>query len=384
MKKNYKYVIVAVLFLLIMTGIIFYFRERYNKIIYKNSANHLLKEVYSLEMGDYIFSHGYLINSIGEKVNDVRYFNGNGNINKDKYGNVKFFINTDDYCLYKTSFGKIKISEHKCINYGKISVEQTSNNSVVSFKSDKNLYYKVSNQDDLKGDWVYGGSDIVIKSFDEGDNYIWFKDTEGRLSDVIKFNMSCIYTEEGKYDENIYYCIGSSIIIDGIDWLVVDMSNDEMTLMSRYAIGSMPLVVNDNGKDYKWSDSNVNNKLNNEFINELPSNIKDRIIEKSICNDFSIQGCKNNEGCGGYLKEVIDNNKWHCSNYTASKVRLLSFDEYNRIYTSPHKNNFMSEYWIINTFEKNKGSVIQSNGEVYIMEDLTSSINVKPVITISR
>jgi hypothetical protein len=105
---------------------------------------------------------------------------------------------------------------------------------------------------------------------------------------------------------------------------------------------------------------------------------------KSICDNYSIQGCKNNEGCGGYLKEVINENKWYCSDYVDSKVRLLSYDEYNRIYMSPHKNNFISEYWIINTFEKNKGSVIQSNGEVYIMEDLSSSINVKPVITISR
>ena len=382
MKKNYKYVIVVITFLLIMAGIIFYFKERYNKIVYKNSANHLLKEVYNLEMGDYIFSHGYLINSMGKKINDVKYFDGNGNINKDKYGNVKFFINTDDYCLYKTSLGKIRVSEHKCSSYGKIDLEQTSNNSVVSFKSDKFLYYKVSNHDDLKGDWIYGGNDIVIKSFDEGDNYIWFKDSEGRLSDVIKYNMSCIYTEGNKYDENIYYCIGSSIVIDGTDWLVVDMSNDEMTLMSRYAIGSMPLY--EGTKDYKWSNSNVFFKLNNDYINSLPSSIKDKIIVKSICNEYSIQGCKNNEGCGGYLKEVINENKWYCSDYVDSKVRLLSYDEYNRIYMSPHKNNFISEYWIINTFEKNKGSVIQSNGEVYIMEDLSSSINVKPVITISR
>ncbi len=382
MKKNYKYVIVVITFLLIMAGIIFYFKERYNKIVYKNSANHLLKEVYNLEMGDYIFSHGYLINSMGKKINDVKYFDGNGNINKDKYGNVKFFINTDDYCLYKTSLGKIRVSEHKCSSYGKIDLEQTSNNSVVSFKSDKFLYYKVSNHDDLKGDWIYGGNDIVIKSFDEGDNYIWFKDSEGRLSDVIKYNMSCIYTEGNKYDENIYYCIGSSIVIDGTDWLVVDMSNDEMTLMSRYAIGSMPLY--EGTKDYKWSNSNVYFKLNNDYINSLPSSIKDKIIVKSICDNYSIQGCKNNEGCGGYLKEVINENKWYCSDYVDSKVRLLSYDEYNRIYMSPHKNNFISEYWIINTFEKNKGSVIQSNGEVYIMEDLSSSINVKPVITISR
>ena len=382
MKKIYKYVIVVIAFLLIMVGVIFYFKEKYNKIIYKNNANHLLKEVYNLEMGDYIFSRGYIIDSMGNKINDVMYFDGNGNINKDKYGNVKFFINTDDYCLYKTSLGKIRVSEHKCSSYGKIDLEQTSNNSVVSFKSDKFLYYKVSNHDDLKGDWIYGGNDIVIKSFDEGDNYIWFKDSEGRLSDVIKYNMSCIYTEGNKYDENIYYCIGSSIVIDGTDWLVVDMSNDEMTLMSRYAIGSMPLY--EGTKDYKWSNSNVFFKLNNDYINSLPSSIKDKIIVKSICNDYSIQGCKNNEGCGGYLKEAINENKWYCSDYVDSKVRLLSYDEYNRIYMSPHKNNFISEYWIINTFEKNKGSVIQSNGEVYIMEDLSSSINVKPVITISR
>ena len=384
MKKSYKYIIVILLFILIMVGIIFYFKERYNKIIYKNSANHLLKEVYNLEMGDYIFDHGYIIDSEGNKINDVKYFDGNGNINKDKYGNVKFFINTNDYCLYKTSLGKIKVSEHKCTSYGKIELEQTSNNSVVSFISNKYLYYKVSSHDDLKGDWVYGGNDIVIKSFNEGDNYIWFKDTEGRLSDVIKFNMSCIYTDGNKFDENIYYCTGSSIEIDGTDWLVVDMSNDEITLMSRYSIGSMPLITTETNKDYKWSDSNIYFQLNNNYIDKIPQSIKDRIIEKSICNDYTLQGCKNNEGCGGYLKEIINENNWHCSNYVNSKVRLLSYDEYNKIYTSPHRNNFMSEYWIINTFEKNKGSVIQSNGEVYIMEELTSSINVKPVITISR
>ena len=51
----------------------------------------------------------------------------------------------------------------------------------------------------------------------------------------------------------------------------------------------------------------------------------------------------NNEICGGREKEEIERNNYICSEYTTSKVKLISYDDFNYAYsTAKNKETF---YW---------------------------------------
>ena len=69
----------------------------------------MLNDLYLLEEGDYSFKDGIL--------NDKYYFDGNGTIIVDKYGNIKFNINTQNGCISKTSLGSVKYSNSKCDSF---------------------------------------------------------------------------------------------------------------------------------------------------------------------------------------------------------------------------------------------------------------------------
>lgn len=396
MKKWMKYLIVVIVFLLVMSGILIYFTYRSEKIKLINKSNDLLEFLYTLDSGDYEYSKGFIFNN-NKLISDTYYYDGNGKINIDKYGNVKFYINTDNYCIYKASIGKVSIKDGECKNYSNLSVGITKNNKAISFFSTKNnLSYKLSNKDDFKGKWIseeYNGN-IVIKSYNEGDNYIWFKDENGVLSDVIKFNVDCLNGNKVTYNSDVFYCSGSTLLIDDDEWIVVKDIGSEITLMLAVSIEdkfshctnykSEYCYYNEKeSSGYSWNNSHVNYYLNNVYINKLNDKIKSSLISKQICDEYIYND--SNDNIGGNLKEEIEASNDICNKYTSSKVRILSYNEFNYIYNKLEDISlFEGNYWLINSFVSNKGSVINSNNEVYIMEDLTEVNSIRPVITISK
>ena len=398
MKQIYKYIIVFVTFIIIMTSLFVFFMNKYNENHILNKSKELLKYLYTLNEGTYMLKDGILYTTSGSLINEKYFYNGNGDIIIDKYKNVEFNINIDNKCVNKTAEGNIKLINNKCDKFKRVDVEYVKNNNSISFISNvKNLEYKISTKDDYKGNYIKEeyNDNLILKKFNQGKNYIWFKDEDGNISNVIEFEIDCLYTNNANYDENTFYCSGSTVKISGIDWIILEDNNKEVTLMKKDPIdeklshcfnekSEYCYYTKDENSNYKWSNSYINYYLNNIFINTLDDDFKNKIIEKNICDENENTSC-NNEICLGYTEEEIVSNNYSCSRYSYSKIKVISYEEYNKYYQMVKDPNILSgNYFAINSFVKDKGTSIEENLEFYILEDLTKKLDVKPVITIAK
>lgn len=398
MKKRNKYFIVISLFIISLFIIILIFINKYSSILDTNKAKNLLEFLYTLKEGNYQYKEGYVLTENNSLVKNKKYLSGNGNIHIDKYGNVEFYINYDNKCIYKNLTGNITSKNSICNSFNKLDIKVAKNNNQISFISNKkNLEYKISNKDDFKGEWIKKDykDNFILNYYKEGTHYIWFKSEDGILSDAIQFNIECLNTRKAQYDSNVLYCNGSTIILSDIEWVVIDTGENAITLMKYLPIkdnlyhctsekSEYCFYTQNEIKEFKWSNSYVNYYLNNVYIDTLSDDIKDRLITKYICDEYELYNCEG-ESCGGNTKEIINENNWVCTNYTPSKIRLISYYEFNSIVTNSKSIETLNgNYWTINSFTKNYGSVVQNNYEFYILEDLNNKLNVKPVITITK
>lgn len=369
--------------------------DKSDNISAKNKTNILLQDLYELEEGDYYLKDG-IIYKDNYKVSNKFYVNASGEINKDKYNNVRFSLSYKDRCIYKTYMGTINIEQRVCDGFDDIDISINRNNNKISFISSvKNLEYRISNEDDFKGEWIHEeySDNIVLKYYSEGKNYIWFKDSEGNLSDVYEFSVDCFRSTKSKYDENVFYCSGSTVNLDGIDFVVVKDSNSSITLMKYLPDIKINQCTKNsseycfyekkNKNTYDWKNSYINYYLNTEFIKKLSSNTKDKLIDSEICIDNN--SVCDNESCVGRTKEDIIRNEYTCNNYINSRVRLITYNEFDYVYKrASNKNVLNGNYWALNSFYNDYGSSIQYNLDFYIYEDLTKELDIKPVIVLRK
>ena len=352
-----------------------------------------------MEVGDYQFNDGVISNGIKYYSSDDFNIKGNGLINKDKYGNIKFFIDTDGKCIYKNSVGNVKLMNSKCKGFEKLAVDVIKNNNTVSFSSlDDNLSYKISDSDNFVGEWIHEehSGNITLSKYNDGTNYIWFKDKNGNLSDVIEFNIDCLNSDGAVYNKSVFYCSGSIVKLDSMSWIVVSDNNSEITLMKKTSledkiahcdsfVSDNCYYVDDNNKvSYKWSNSYINKYLNNNFIEKLSESTKFNLVNTEICDEFNNMSC-NDESCGGLKREEINKYGYTCNNYTYSQVRLLSYSEYSKLFNKLKENTLIrGQYLLINSYVEDKASLVDSNYEVYIMEDILEFNKIRPVITLKK
>lgn len=398
MKSVKKYILIIILFILSMVLVLFYFMNRYSNVSLLNKGRRFLGYLYSLNEGNYIYKPGALYTENGVLVTTNYIFDGEGKVNVDKYGNVRFFVNDSDVCVNKTALGNVNITEGKCKEFETINASISKNNRVISFNLSKpNLEYMISQNDKLDGKWFKGEYDdnLIIKFYKEGTNYIWFKDSYGNLSEVLSFEVNCFNGLKSEYNEDVLYCSGSSIIIDGTEWIVLYDKGDKITLL-KY----LPLDVkeshcldidnnfcyyDENNKiEYNWENSYINYYLNNIYVNELPYSIREKLVDTEICINFDKVGC-DGDGCGGYTNDIISSNNWYCDRYTTNKIRLISYYDYNYVYENiSNKELLKGNYWAIDSVIDGRGSSIQFNYDFYVNEDFKNKLDLKPVITILK
>ena len=387
MKKKNSYLLVLISFIVIMSLILYFFMLKNNEIDTLNKSKELLIDLYDLNEGEYYLKDGILYTSNDYIVGNKTYVLGNGPIVIDKYKNVKFNIEYEDKCINKTSLGNIKIINEKCGNFKTIDIHMSRNNKVISFSSNvDNLEYKISYNDDFRGIFVNDNykDNIVLKKYNEGTNYIWFKDKDGNLSDTYTFHVDCLNTYKAKYDKNVFYCSGSTVIVDNIEWVVIKDSNSEIKLMKFLPLEDKMYQCESDCKDYKWSTSYINEYLNQEFINKLSEETKKSLLKQDVCEDYYSKYC-DNEICGGFSKEEIDAFEYSCIKYSSSLVKVISYYEFNYIYShTKDKNVLNGNYWAINSFEEGLGSSIQYNQDFYVLEKYTNKLDVRPVITLGK
>lgn len=396
MKQAKKYIIVFIIFLILMIFVLLFFMYKYNRNSIISQSNELLNDLNALKEGKYNYKNGFIYSEENSLISSKHYLSGDGKIQIDKYGNIRFYIQNPDVCVSKNYIGSFDLSK-KCEDFKDIKVNISRNNSTISFSSNtKNLSFKISKNDDFKGTWnkTTYEKNIVLKYYNQGDNYIWFSDVNGNLSEPIKFHVDCLNTTNANYDKSIFYCSGSTIIIDGSNWVVLeDNSNTIKLLMKEPISDKLSLCLNDNkgfcyktGEEveyYRWSNSFVNNYLNNIFIETLSDNIKDSLVEMDICDDYDNFNCDDSI-CGGYTKDEILEKEWSCSKYTQSKVKLISYLEFNYAYVnSKNRTNLRGNYLAINSYVHNFASSV-NNFDFYILEDIHNKMDIRPVIQLSK
>ena len=396
MKKFKKYIILIVLFVVVMISILVFFIFRYEKIHLLNRSRVLLNYLYTLDEGEYSFKSGMIHN--GTNVLDTTYyFDGSGKIKVDKYKNVSFNISSGEYCVSKTALNKIEIN--KCGELVNIDVNVVKNNNIISFNVNSNdLDYMISDKDDFKGKWIHKDykDSIIIKSYDTSKHYIWFRDSDGNVSDVYTYQVECFLGNKGEYVKDKYYCEGSVVEIDNINYIVINDREEDITLMKQNPIeeklsqctsevSEYCYYTENETNKYKWSNSYINYYLNNVYIKTLSNDLVSKIKEDAICDDFINVGCTDNEGCGGYTEEEITKNNYTCNNYSKSKIRIISYNEYVKLYDSvKNKSILKGNYWIINNGIDDFGSSVLYNSNVYVKEKFVNKLDIKPVFTISK
>lgn len=382
MKKRVKYILILLVFIVVMGLVLSYFYYRYKSI---DEVKLLLNDISSLEPGNYELKNGLLFNSNNERINNNVYLDASGTIRIDQYKNVSFKLNKNYFCISKTELGNIEYENHKCTDFKDINVNMITNNNIISFETKETLKYMVSNKDDFKGVWIKQDNDqnIIINSFNEGKNYIWFSDLDGNLSKTYTFNINCLNTTNANYDSSVFYCSGSTVLLDDIKWVVLKDNNSSIKLM-KYLPLDNKMPYSENQYDFKWSNSTINKYLNNEFINNLSDKTINKLLTFEICNDYTNHSC-NDEICGGREKEEIERNDYTCYEYTTSKVKLISYDDFNYAYSTSKDKTFLSGNFLsMNSFEYGKVSSIQYNYDYYILESVTNKLDIRPVIIIDK
>ena len=396
MKRIRKYFLVIAVFMIIMGLVLLFFLNRFNNIEVTNKAKLLLKDLYELKEGKYKFKNGIIYTENNSVVSNKYYLDGNGNIEIDKYGNIRFSISNGDKCINKTYIGNISVDK-ECISFNNIKVSMSRNNSTISFKSKvKNLEYKISKKDNFKGKWIKEdySDNIVLKYYSEGVNYIWFKDEKGNISNPIEFNIDCLNTNDANYDSTVFYCSGSVVSIDNIDYVVLEDNSNNIKLMKKEPLkDKLSLCIKDNKNYcyvdsddrilYRWSTSYINDYLNSMYINTLSDSVKSKLVEMEICADYD-NFC-GDEYCGGFTREEIESNEFKCNKYTKSKVKLISYYEFNYAYAnSKNKSNLKGNYFAINSYINNFASSVQNNYEFYVLESVYNKLDIKPVIVLNK
>ena len=385
MKKRDKYFLVLMFFLMAMLLVFLYFYKKYNNTNLINETKLLLGDLYNLESGKYELKNGILYDENNNIVNNKEYVKASGYIYIDKYMNVSFKLNKDDGCISKTSLGKINYEYNYCSEIKEVNVHIIKNNNNISFETDEELEYMISNKDDFNGFWVKQdySSNIIINSYNEGKNYIWFKDMYGNLSKTYSFKVDCLDTKNAKYNDSVFYCSGSTVILDDIKWVVIRDNNSSIELM-KYLPLDKKMEFSDDINDIRWSKSKINNYLNNEYIHELSSETINKLLTIEICDDYDSINC-NEEVCGGRSKNEIERLNYYCSSYTGSKIKLISYDEFNYAYSKAKNKDFLyGNYWSINSLELGVGTSIQYNYDYYILEKFNNKLDVRPVIIIDK
>lgn len=401
MKRVKEVILLIGLFVIVIILILFYFvsKYNYNKIIGKTVE--LSNFVSDLDYGVYSYRNGVLFDENGGVVNSSIYFDADGKIGKDKYGHISINLKYGEKYICKSALGDITYSK-KCNGYD-IDVEMARNNYQISFSFNKEVDgYKISSNDDFAGEFLklnIGDENFVLNLNHAGTYFIWFKDKYGNVSDGIKYNAECLNVVKEKYSSDVLYCTGSVVNIGDESFIVIRDEGGFVDLMSYNALdekmahcslsndGNCYYVSDDDKFEYSWGNSSINKYLNDVYFSNLSDEIRGMIVERDICNNYSgVGGCDNGDGCGGFKKEVIEENNWVCRDYVKSKIRLISYDEYvYLIENSKNKITFNDYFHMINSSNDSmKNLSVLYNGDVFTKEKSINKLSVRTVFTIKK
>lgn len=204
-----------------------------------------------------------------------------------------------------------------------------------------------------------------------------------------------IVRPEDEYQVNNFE-IGSSISYAGVNWHVINDDGKNVTLLADQGEITTKMSHTKNPTDiYKWSKSQINNYINNTWLNRDSGLDSSVLIESSVCDDAS--GLQVASFGGTLLQEGT----CHSGIYNNYKVRLLTQKEYDNLLSKLTDASFLIDteaYWLMNSVYKthetdDKGTVLNnisntaicaSKAATTLMAEASVKLGVRPVITVSK
>lgn len=186
-----------------------------------------------------------------------------------------------------------------------------------------------------------------------------------------------VLPEETKQDKSNVYSIGEEVNYAGVDWHVIDATNEgnyqKLTLLSDS--GTIKNLNSLGTSVYKWSDSEANNILKswNSAIN------RSSLVDNRICDDAS--GLLVNT-YGGELSNICQSEI-----YVNSKIRLITVTEISKLLNSDISDLSwlygLNPFWTQSAFKGDsyKAYYVDDNGIVNT-DNITNKYELRPVITI--
>lgn len=196
--------------------------------------------------------------------------------------------------------------------------------------------------------------------------------------------------EEAEFDTYDDYKIGDEVNYAGMKWNVIKNENSYLTLLA--STDAIEDTMSHGNNPYRWSTSNINKFINNEWQNLNSLNLP-ILQDNLICDDAS--GLES-ASYGGTLKEE---NKCISGIYNRYKVRLLTEKEYSDLINdnSFSEKSFLNDNFAImnssyinpqyGTYGNQTNSISNMvkavNGTSIIEVNTSTKLKVRPVITVS-
>lgn len=406
MKKNILIIKFIFLFLVSFVTVFFTWKFLSYKITENNIKNDV-KKLYSIaerfNSGSYILKNNKIYSGNDLIISDVN-ISGYSKIYKNEYG-INLKLKQKEFCFYKTlGNDDILKFDGKCedLDIEAKDVKYNQNNAQITLSS-KFKYYSVNKENSIPNKWnEVNLKSLIINMPYDGVFYIWTKNEYGVISNPIKINVACVLSDSEEISASLIYCTGSRLKIANYSWHVISDINGELKLLmdsgqldlmshcesdisDEYCYYKSPIVY----KSYKWSLSKINRYLNDELIKDLSDY---KLKEYSVCNeDAGTSGCKDNDGCSGYIKEDVLSGGYSCKSYVKSKIRLLTYGEYNYIFKNSKDKKWLYNYkvgdfWLMNGYSESGYMAFKVNkqGLCYLDENVSYLLEVRPVITIYK
>ncbi len=190
---------------------------------------------------------------------------------------------------------------------------------------------------------------LFLPARDEAGSFI----NTASVAEVTEFNPTTKVIKENEYVNSDEYQVGDSLRYAGVNFHVIGaVPNGNEQILTLLADSNQTSLnhLPSNGV-YKWSNSIINNYINNEWIN-LHNINPSSLIPFNICDDAS--GLFNSNANGG----VVDANSCASNIYTTSNARLLTQAEFNTLINNLTDSSFLfnGDFWLMD-------AVYASNGD---------------------
>lgn len=153
--------------------------------------------------------------------------------------------------------------------------------------------------------------------------------------------------DEKNIDENEYineddYHLGEQVNYGGVDFHIIGIDGDNLTLLADSKTINTTMSHKNLGP-YKWSESNINNFINNKWSSENSLDLS-ILLDNKICDDAS--GLPK----ASYGGSLISEGKCQTGIYKDYKVRLLTESEFLSLQNTLNDISWLNgNYWLMNS-----------------------------------